>query len=56
MRCGARTCLQAFLGRLTARCIVEGYVTGNFSAAQAAELAGVVDDLLKVRQTLAADG
>ena len=42
--------MQAFLGRLTARCSVEGYVTGNFSAGQAAELAGVVDGLLKVRR------
>lgn len=44
--------LQAFIRRLTARCSVEGYVTGNFSAGQATELAGVVDDLLTVGRLL----
>ena len=42
--------LQAFLGRLTARCSMEGYVTGNFSARQASHLAEAVDGLLKVGQ------
>ena len=40
---------QAFLGRLTGRCAVEGYVTGNYGADRAAELASVVEDLLKAR-------
>ena len=41
--------LQAFLGRLKARCSVEGYATGNFSPEQAADLGAVVTSLLQVR-------
>ncbi len=38
---------QAFLGRLNARCAAEGYVTGNWGADRAAELAAAVESLLK---------
>lgn len=37
------------MGRLTSRCLVEGYATGNFSAEQASNLTSVVESLLKVR-------
>ncbi len=37
------------MGRLTSRCFVEGYATGNFSSEQATDLTSVVEGLLKVR-------
>ena len=39
-------CVQSFFPRLLGHCWVEGYATGNFSAAQAAELAACVQSLL----------
>ena len=38
--------VQGFFPRLLGRCWVEGYATGNFSAAQAAELAACVQSVL----------
>lgn len=39
-------CVQSFFPRLMGHCWVEGYATGNFSAAQAAELAACVQSVL----------
>lgn len=38
--------MQSFFPRLMGHCWVEGYATGNFSAAQAAELAAYVQSVL----------
>ena len=38
--------MQSFFPRLLGHCWVEGYATGNFSAAQAAELATCVQSVL----------
>jgi hypothetical protein len=40
---------QAFFRRMTARCFVEAFATGNFSSAQTGHLTDTVEALLKAR-------